>query len=129
MDINEFIAAARQGKWDGQMIVFPSTHPKWSFARLECDQVVEVAEKRPISRMASVGIYYYRRAGDYLEAAMNVIRKNASVSGEFYICPAFNELILAGKRVGVFPIEGARMFSLDTPERIDLFLGSGHANA
>jgi len=47
--------------------------------------------------------------------------KNASFGGEFYVAPVYNELILDGKRVGVFPIEAAQMHGLGTPEEVERF--------
>jgi hypothetical protein len=47
--------------------------------------------------------------------------KNASVGGEFYVAPVYNEFILAGKRVGHFPIEAAEMHGLGTPEEVERY--------
>ena len=86
-------------------MTFPNTHPRWSYARLEDDLVVAVAEKQPISRHATAGLYYFRRGVDFVRGAERMLFKNASFGGEFYVAPVYNELILAGKRVGVFPID------------------------
>ena len=53
VQMDDFLARARAGNWDGYIMTFPSTHPKWSFAREEDSQVVAVAEKRPISNNAT----------------------------------------------------------------------------
>ena len=45
----------------------------------------------------------------------------ASFAGEFYVAPVYNELILSGKRVGIFPIDGAVMHGLGTPEEVARF--------
>jgi hypothetical protein len=63
----------------------------------EGDQVVAVAEKQPISRHATVGIYYFRRGLDFVQAAERMLLKHASVGGEFYVAPVFNEFILDGQ--------------------------------
>jgi len=119
--IDRFIAAARQAGWDGGIMTFPNTHPRWSYARIEGDQVVTVAEKQPISRNATVGIYYFRRGTEFAQAAERLLLKNASVGGEFYVAPVFNEFILQGKRVGHFPIEAGQMHGLGTPEEVERF--------
>jgi NDP-sugar pyrophosphorylase family protein len=119
--IDRFIAEARAGDWDGYIMTFPSTHPKWSYVRVEDDQVVAVAEKRPISRHATVGLYYFRDSRDFLAGAERMLAKNAQVGGEFYVCPVYNELILMGKRVGIFPIEREQMHSLGMPEDVEAF--------
>lgn len=119
--VDRFLAVARAAQADGCIMTFPSTHPKWSYVRLEGDVVVAVAEKRPISRHATAGIYYFRSGRDFLAGAQQMLLKNATVSGEFYVCPVYNELILMGKRITTFPIERGQMHSLGTPEDVDAF--------
>jgi NDP-sugar pyrophosphorylase family protein len=119
--VDAFLAAARAADWDGALMTFPNTHPRWSYARTEHDRVVAVAEKQPISRNATAGLYYFRRGRDFVEAAERMLLKQASVGGEFYVAPVYNELILAGRRVGIFPIDGAAMHGLGTPEEVERF--------
>jgi NDP-sugar pyrophosphorylase family protein len=119
--VDRFLQAARAADWDGGLMTFPNTHPRWSYARIEGDQVVAVAEKQPISRHATVGIYYFRRGADFVRAAERMLCKNASVGGEFYVAPVFNELILMGQRIGYFPIEASAMHGLGTPEEVERF--------
>jgi NDP-sugar pyrophosphorylase family protein len=127
--IDRFLAAARRERWDGGLITFPNTHPRWSYARLEGDRVVAVAEKQPISRNATVGIYYFRRGGDFLRAAERMLLKNASVGGEFYVAPVFNELVLDGAVVGHFPIAATEMHGLGTPEEVERFQARAYVAA
>jgi NDP-sugar pyrophosphorylase family protein len=119
--IDRFLAAARAGRWDGYLMTFPNTHPRWSYARTENVQVVAVAEKQPISRNATTGLYYFRRGSDFVRGAERMLLKNASVSGEFYVAPVFNELVLGQKRVGIFPIEASQMHGLGTPEEVERY--------
>jgi dTDP-glucose pyrophosphorylase len=121
VSIDEFLTAARGGTWDGYLMTFPAAHPKWSYAKVEGDQVVAVAEKRPISRNATVGLYYFRSSRDFLAAAERMLLKKATVGGEFYVAPLYNELILMGKRVGIYPITREQMHSLGTPEDVEDF--------
>ena len=47
---------------DASILTFNSTHPKWSFAQVNDDGLVtEVAEKKPISNIATVGIYWWAK--------------------------------------------------------------------
>lgn len=127
--IGDFLSAARVARWDGAIVTFPNTHPRWSYARTEDGLVVAVAEKQPISRNATAGIYYFRRSVDFLHAAERMLFKNASVAGEFYVAPVYNELVLAGQRVGVYPIDGAQMHGLGTPEELERFQARAQAGA
>lgn len=127
--IDSFLDTARASEWDGAIMTFPNTHPRWSYARTENGLVVAVAEKQPISRNATAGLYYFRRGSDFVRGAERMLFKNASFSGEFYVAPVYNELILAGKRVGVFPIEAAQMHGLGTPEEVERFQARAYAVA
>ncbi|MGY6548754.1 MAG: glycosyltransferase family 2 protein [Roseinatronobacter sp.] len=107
---------------DAGTIIFDSVHPRWSFVKTDADgQVIEAAEKRPISRNATAGVYYFRRSADFVAAAQASIRKGASVNGRYFVCPTFNELVLNQKRIGVWPIAREDYISLATPQAVEDF--------
>lgn len=109
-DFLEF--ARRSSGHNGSIMTFKATHPKWSFARLDEDGFVEeVAEKKPISDNATVGLYYFKKGRDFVAGAEQMIRKNITVNNEFYVCPVYNELILAEKKISIFDI-GDRMHGI-----------------
>ena len=106
---------------DGGIVTFTATHPKWSFAKLDEDGFVnEVAEKKPISNIATVGIYYWAKGSNYVKYAEQMINKDIRTNNEFFVCPVFNEAISANKKIKVFPIE--KMWGLGTPEDLKYFL-------
>jgi len=110
-------------KADGGIVTFHSTHPKWSFAKInESGNVIKVAEKDPISDIATVGIYYYRKGSEYVKYAEQMINKNIRVKNEFYVCPVFNEYIEDGKKIKTYDIE--KMFGLGVPEDLQYFLNN-----
>ena len=112
----------RKRKLDGGVVTFESVHPRWSFVKCdESGQIIEATEKRPISKNATAGVYYFRRGKDYVEAAENMIRKDASVNGAFYICPAFNELVLMQKKLGVYQIDREKYYSLASPAGVEAY--------
>lgn len=106
--VNDF--AARD--IDAGVVIFEAVHPRWSFVRIEEDRVVEASEKRPISRNATAGAYWYRKGSDFVASVMDMIRKEAAVNGTFFVCPSLNELILRGAVIGVTRIERNSYFSL-----------------
>ena len=54
-----FMYTMENSQIDGGILTFKSTHPKFSYAKIGEDGfVTEVAEKKPISDLATVGIYY-----------------------------------------------------------------------
>jgi dTDP-glucose pyrophosphorylase len=120
-DSNEFMYKMKETDVDGGIVTFESTHPKWSFAKLnEFGFVSEVAEKNPISDIATVGIYYWKKGSDYVKYAEQMISKNVRVNNEFYVCPVFNEAIPDGKKVINYRID--KMWGLGTPEDLVTYL-------
>lgn len=117
-----FLSYLRNKKADGGMVTFTATHPKWSFAKVQevTNLVTEVAEKKPISNCATVGIYYFKHGRDFVSGAHQMIEKDIRTNGEFYVCPVFNELIEDGKRVYTYPV--AEMKGLGTPEDLEKYL-------
>ena len=117
----EFIYSCSTSDLDANILTFKSTHPKWSYTKLnEFGYVTEVAEKKPISDIATVGIYYWRKGSDYVKYTEQMISKNIRVNNEFYVCPVFNEAIEDGKKIRTFNIE--KMWGLGTPEDLEHFL-------
>lgn len=104
---------------DGGMLVFNSTHPKWSYAKVENNIVTEVAEKNPISDVATVGIYYWKKGGNYVKYAEQMISKNIRYNNEFYVCPVFNQAIEGNKIFKTFKVD--QMYGLGTPEDLTNF--------
>src|SRR5262249_23381586 len=89
--------------------------------------VVEAAEKRPISTFATAGTYYFARGGDFVEATMAMIRKEAHVQGRYFVCPAYNELVLRQRRIGVYEIDRGEYFSLATSQGVSAYEEHLHA--
>lgn len=120
-DSNNFMYAMQADKIDAGILTFEATHPKWSFVRLNTDgYVCEVAEKKPISNIATVGIYYWKHGSDYVKYSEQMIRKNIRVNNEFYVCPVFNEAIEDKKKIKIFPVD--KMWGIGTPEDLERFL-------
>ena len=118
---SEFLYKMQEQDADAGILTFKSTHPKWSFVKTNSNgDVIEVAEKKPISDTATVGIYYWKKGSDYVKYAEKMIEKNIRHNGEFYVCPVFNEAILDGKKIKTFDIE--KMWGLGTPEDLQIFL-------
>ena len=121
--LDHFILRARQRGVDGSLLTFTSTHPKWSYALAdEQGYVRRVAEKKPISRHATVGLYYFRRGRDFLSAATRMLLKGARTGGEFFLSPVYNELILEGLSVDHYGIRNSLVTSLATPEDVEKYL-------
>jgi len=108
-------------KLSGVVLTFESTHPKWSFVELNDEGLVKrVAEKEPISTVATVGIYVWREGRDYVKYAEQMINKNIRVNGEFYVAPVYNEAIPENHKISVYDVK--KMWGIGVPEDLDYFL-------
>jgi dTDP-glucose pyrophosphorylase len=108
---------------DASILTFFSQEKKWSYAKLNENNLVEqVAEKKVISDHATVGIYFWQHGSDYVKYAKQMISKNIRVNNEFYVCPVFNEAIEDEKKISVFDIEKTKMWGLGVPEDLEIFL-------
>ena len=106
---------------DSIVFTFNAVHPKWSFAKINSRGfVTKIAEKKPISNIATCGIYWYRKGSDLVKYAKQMIEKNIRVNDEFYIAPVYNELIKDGKTLIPFYVH--KMWGLGTPEDLRFFL-------
>ena len=120
-DSNEFLYKMNETNADGGIVSFRATHPKWSFAKIdEQGLVTEVAEKNPISDIATVGYYYWKHGSDFVKYSEQMIENDVRVNGEFYVCPVFNEAIQDGKEIRTFDIP--KMWGLGTPEDLKEYL-------
>jgi HAD superfamily hydrolase (TIGR01509 family) len=121
-DSNEFMYKMQETNADGGIVSFKATHPKWSFAKVDehTGLVQEVAEKNPISDIATVGYYYWKHGSDFVKYAEEMIDQNIRVNNEFYVCPVFNQAIQDAKEIRTFNVSG--MWGLGTPEDLKYYL-------
>ena len=114
-DSNEFMYSMTADTIDGGILTFRSTHPKWSYAKLnDLGFVSEVAEKKPISDIATVGIYFWTKAQYFFDDADEMMESNDTVNNEFYTCPTYNYSIKQGRKIKTFDVE--EMIGLGTYE-------------
>jgi len=106
---------------DGAILTFEAIHPKWSYAKCDVDgYVTEVAEKKVISKNATVGVYYWKHGSDYVKSAEKMIKKNIRVNNEFYVCPVYNEFLSTNKKVMIHNVD--QMYGLGTPEDLENYI-------
>ena len=116
-----FISLKEMTNVDAIVWTFNAVHPKWSFVKTNArGYITEVAEKRPISDIATCGVYWYRRGSDFVKYAELMIEKDIRVNNEFYIAPVYNELIRDKK--SLIPFYVHKMWGLGTPEDLNDYL-------
>lgn len=120
-DSSDFFYKMNETGCDGAILNFgPTTHPKWSFSKIENGFIIQVAEKEVISNIGNVGGYYWARGSDYVYYAEQMINKNIRVKNEFYVAPVYNEAILDKKII--LPYMVKEMLGVGTPEDLNFFL-------
>jgi len=124
IDINDYLAEMERTEADGLIMTMWADHPKWSYVRLnEANEIIEVVEKQVVSNEATVGIYNYRRGADFVASAESMIAQNLRVNNEFYVAPAYNEMLASGSKLVYYNVgqEADGMYGMGIPEDLKLF--------
>jgi len=125
VDINAYLQTLENTGADGLIMTMKANDPKWSFVGFDEHGLINrVVEKEVISDEATVGIYNVRSGRQLVAAMQSMIAKNLRVNGEFYVAPAYNEIIANGGKVTHYNIgsEANGMYGLGIPADLDLFL-------
>lgn len=122
---NVFYHSAIQSNIDGSIVVFEdkTRNPKWSFAKLDDNQYVcEVAEKKPISDLATAGIYYFAKGSDFVKYAEQMVKEKYTINNEYYVAPVYNYMIRDEKKINTFMID--KFWPTGTPEELEYYLAN-----
>jgi dTDP-glucose pyrophosphorylase len=125
IDINNFIDDAIVKNSDGSILTFveKSEDSKWSYIKLnDSGIVIQTKEKKAISNIATVGIYYFKKGSDFVDSALDMILNMDKTNGEYYTCPVYNYLIKNNKLITYFNIEKDQMHGIGTPEDLNNYL-------
>ncbi len=122
INFNNVLDLFRNTKKDGGVILFNSLHPRWSYARIEDDLVVETAEKNPISNNAIAGFYYFKKSIFFIESAYKVILYDVNYENRYFTSSVFNQMILDNYKVGYSIIPSNSYFSFYSPDKIKEFV-------
>jgi dTDP-glucose pyrophosphorylase len=118
--ISKYLKQFTDSDNDAACLTFKSVHPRWSYVRVDDHgQIVEAAEKCPISKHAIAGIYMYKKGEDFVKFGMASIKNSSSIDGKYFISPVFNEFILANKKVGYFEVLNRSYHTFYNPKKIE----------
>lgn len=121
INYNDPIIKFREENADSGLVTFDSVHPRWSYARLQGEEVVQTAEKNPISKNAIAGFYYFRDSYSFFQSAFKTILFQDSLDGIFYLSPVINQYILANRVNRHFPIDSSLYHSFYSPQKVKEF--------
>lgn len=126
-DSGAWLQAALEAGVDGSILCMQDSDPKWSYLSYgEDDWVNSVVEKQVVSNLATCGVYFFRRAGDFKDALSQMRKDSDLVNGEYYVGPAYNKLIQKQLSISYFdlgPVSSV-MFGLGVPQDYEYFLAS-----
>lgn len=118
-ELKRFLNATK--RYDGVLGCFISSSPKNSYVRIGTDNLVsEVREKQVISNIATNGLHYWKKAQYFFDSAKEMIEKNDTTNGEFYVAPTYNYLIQNDFSVGVFMFN--QHYPIGIPEDLQYYL-------
>ena len=127
IDYNEAIVELRKRRLDAGTLIFQSVHPRYSFVTLNDEGLVEqTAQRDPISKNATAGIFWFAKTGDFIEGAKNLIRNDAHLDGNYFVALTFNELILNQKRIGVIQLDSDKYTPLKNGHQIGHYEDGKH---
>jgi len=118
IDFNSIYEYWIEKKVDAGIVTFESVHPRWSYARIENNLVVETAEKNPISNKSIAGYYYFKNTKHFLDAAFEVIINDVKFEDNYFISPVINQYILKNMKVVSFHIEKKLYHSFYSPQML-----------
>jgi dTDP-glucose pyrophosphorylase len=118
-----YIKDAVKGDYSGAVVTtyIGNGDPKWSYARVINDQVVEVKEKTAISNRATVGIYWYATANLFKMAVETMQNWKDTTNGEYYVAPTFNYVWGKIRELRLEDFYG-QFHSLGTPELLQQYV-------
>jgi NDP-sugar pyrophosphorylase family protein len=120
-DFNKILNFWKENAADAGVVTFKSVHPRWSYARIENNLVMQTAEKNPITNHAIAGYYYFAEAAAFLACAFQTIKNDVQLEGNYYTSPVLNEYVLKNKKVLNYKIETAQYHSFYSPQMLNEF--------
>lgn len=110
---------------DGTILVFKSDNPSYSYSKINDEGfIIETAEKKVISDLSSIGLYYFKSSKDFLDYSKKMVNENIRTNNEFYVCPLYNLLINDGKKINTLLFDKCN--SIGTPNEINEFILEKH---
>ena len=121
IDLNLPISYFSNQLADSGIIIFNSVHPRWSYARIQESQVLQTAEKNPISKNAIAGFYYFKEAGQFFEAAFRTVLFQDNLDGLFFISSVINQFVLSNKSNLFYKIDANNYHSFYSVQKVKEF--------
>ncbi len=108
--------------YSGFIPVIRANSEKWSFVKVNVNYfATEVAEKKQISDLATIGFYYFDNWKTYKDTYKIMLEKIKRENREVYIAPMYQYLIDNGKKVYIHVLRNEIVEIMGTPEELEAF--------
>ncbi len=105
---------------DGHILTFKSNSENYSYVQKDLSgKVIKTAEKQVVSNDACVGVYVFNRGSDFVKYGEEMINKEITTRGEFFITPLYNLLINDSKTINTTKVDKIHIFG--TPEEYEFY--------
>lgn len=119
---NEILKSEIKDEFDGFIPAIEAEGERWSFVKVdETEKVIDVAEKVPISNLATIGFYYFKKWKVYKQIYEQNKSSIIKDSKEVYIAPMYKQMINSNMNIGIKKLDAAFVKILGTPEEIEVF--------
>lgn len=119
-DLDEMLEYFEEAHADAAVATFETVHPRWSYVRFDKNRsIVEAAEKRPISKHAIAGFYYFANGEKFISSAMSSIKKGSHINGTYYVSMVLNELILQQSHLVAYHLNPDHYHTFYSPQKIE----------
>lgn len=99
--INRYVENFMASDFNASTVVFSSSGRRWSYVATDSNgKVVEVSEKYEVGNLATTGLFVFKTAQSFMDAAKWVLMSNATVNDKFYVSTTLNFLISQGLDIG-----------------------------
>jgi len=127
VDLDRFYIAGMDVGADAAVLTFPGDRtPKYPTSMIYKNRVVEMSEHRVISEMANAGVYYFKDAKTFFDAAVDALTQTHAEDSALTMSGIFNSLIENGSNIVPCPLPEGAFKPLHTS--IDLSLFSARAD-
>lgn len=121
---SDFLEFVHNDNVDGCVVTYTSDSPKNSFCKVDSDNfIIQMAEKRPISNIALIGLHYWKKGRYFVDSAHSLMKDLIDSPREPYVSETYNYLINNGLKIKPYHLHNNEYIALGTPEDLTIYQG------
>ena len=103
--LREFVSKMVSDGVAAGALLFRSSNPSYSYARIYNNRVIEFIEKTVVGEMATTGVFYFKDKALLLECAKWAFVNSQTTNSQFFVAPSLNYVLTSGQEVGFSQID------------------------